>query len=122
LTVSQLVGTPEAKRALGEQHGAAAADMESAVLARQCQSLGVPFSCVRAISDDNHTALSPELVSLLAAGAISPSCVALALLRKPGLAGEFRRLARQTAYAAGQLGTALGELLTLTLPWGRELR
>jgi nucleoside phosphorylase len=121
LTVSQLVGAPEAKRALGERHDAAAADMEAAVVAQRCQAGGVPFSCVRVISDDVHTALSPRLVSLLAGGTVSPLRVALALLRNPRLAGEFRRLANQTGFAAEQLGTALGELLTLTLPWGREL-
>jgi hypothetical protein len=30
------------------------------------------------------------------------------------------RLARQTRHAAGQLALALGDLLTLTLPWTAE--
>jgi hypothetical protein len=40
----------------------------------------------------------------------------LALARGPGLAAELWRLARHTRLAAKQLGVALGELLTLTLP------
>jgi hypothetical protein len=43
------------------------------------------------------------------------------LARSPGLAGDLWRLARQTKFAAGQLAAALGELLTLTLPFGAEL-
>jgi len=39
----------------------------------------------------------------------------------PSLAAEFRRLARRSRFAAEQLGKALGELLTLTLPWRKDL-
>jgi hypothetical protein len=36
------------------------------------------------------------------------------------LAGELWRLALQSRRAAAQLAKALGELLTLTLPWMKE--
>jgi hypothetical protein len=42
-------------------------------------------------------------------------------LRSPNLLAEMLRLARQTRLAGRQLGKALGELLTLTLPFGAEL-
>ena len=70
-----------------------------------------------AISDDVDTPLSPQLVSLLAGGRISLPRVLLALLRRPALLKEFRRLGRDTRVASTQLGKALGELLTLTLEW-----
>jgi hypothetical protein len=38
----------------------------------------------------------------------------------PRLGGELWRLAKQTQYASEQLGRALGELLTLTLPFSVE--
>jgi adenosylhomocysteine nucleosidase len=121
LTTARLVATAEEKRALAERHQAAAADMESAVLARACRRHGVPFGCVRAISDAADTALSPRLTELLTGGRVSPPRVVAALARSPRLAGELWHLARATRRAAEQLGMALGELLTLTLPWGAEL-
>jgi len=41
----------------------------------------------------------------------------MALARRPGILPELLRLARDTKRASEQLGLALGELLTLTLPW-----
>jgi adenosylhomocysteine nucleosidase len=121
LTTAKLVATPEEKRALGQQHEAVAVDLETAAVARLCTRRGVPFGCVRVISDDCRMPLSPRLVSLLSGNQVSPVRLLGALLRAPGLSTEFWRLAKQTRHAARQLGTALGELLTLTLPFGSEL-
>jgi adenosylhomocysteine nucleosidase len=119
LTARQMVTDPGEKHALGERYGAAAVDMETAAVARACFRAGVPFGCVRAISDDVDTPLSPRLAALLSGGRVSPLRLLGQVARAPGLVGELWRLARQTRLAAGQLGRALGELLTLTLPWGR---
>ncbi len=121
LTTSKLVGKPEDKLALGKQFDAVAVDMESAVLARTCAQKEIPFGCVRVVSDDVQTALSPKLVSLLSGGNVSGLRISLTLLTAPGLMGELSRLAKQTHLARQQLGKALGELLTLTLPWSEEL-
>jgi adenosylhomocysteine nucleosidase len=117
LSIPTLLGTPEEKRRLGQQHAAIAVDMESAVIAQLCQQHGIPFGCVRTISDDVDTPLSPRLVGLLAQGRVSPWRLTAALLRSPRLVGELWRLRNHTQSAAEQLGRALGELLTLTLPW-----
>jgi hypothetical protein len=121
LTARKIINDPEEKRTLGKRQEAAAVDMESAIIARHCTERGVPFGCVRVISDDVHTALSPRLVSLLSDGRVSPARVMSEVFRAPRLAIELWRLARQTRFAAEQLGKALGELLTLTLPFGKEL-
>jgi nucleoside phosphorylase len=121
LSTDQLVATPAAKAALGRQTGAVAVDMETAVLARLCSRHPVPFGCVRVISDDVQTALAPELLSLGADGQVSPLRLLTTLVRKPGLTGAVWRLAKQTRRATDQLARALGELLTLTLPWADEL-
>jgi nucleoside phosphorylase len=120
-TAQRLIGDSKQKASLGQRHSAMAVDMESAVVARLCSQGDVPFGCIRAISDDSRTSLAPQLVSLLSGARVSPLRLACAILRSPGLAIELSRLARQTRYAAEQLAKALGELLTLTLPWGREL-
>jgi adenosylhomocysteine nucleosidase len=116
LTVARLVSGPPTKGELGEKYGALAVDMESATVARECSRQGVPFGCVRAISDDVHTALSPQLAGLLSGGRVSPLRVLGLLLRRPLVLGELWRLGRDTRLAAVELGKALGELLTLTLP------
>jgi hypothetical protein len=43
-----------------------------------------------------------------------------AVARRPSLVPELMRLGRDTRHAARQLAAALGELLTLTLPWFDE--
>jgi len=121
LTAPHLVGSAEEKKALGRQHEAAAVDMETAVIARCCRQRGMPFGCLRAISDDATTSLSPRLTSLLRAGRVSPLRLLAALARSPRILPEFFRLARQTRLAGEQLGKALGEVLTLTLPWAADL-
>ncbi len=120
-TAQQLLTTSAEKEALRQGSDAAAVDMETAVLARHCKQRGIPFGCVRAISDDLHTALSPELVQLVAGGRVSLGRLLAALVGRPQLASELWRLAGTTRLAARQLGLALGELLTLTLSWGNEL-
>jgi adenosylhomocysteine nucleosidase len=117
LTAAHLVGAPEQKQALARQSKALAVDMESAAAACLCQRQGVPFGCVRSVSDDVHTSLSPRLLALLAGGRVSLGRALAALAASPRLAVELWRLARQTRLAADQLGKALGELLTLTLSW-----
>jgi adenosylhomocysteine nucleosidase len=116
LSVARIIGSPEEKRTLGEKHAAIAVDMESASVARRCTELGVPFACVRAISDDSNTLLSPRLAALLRDGRVDSLRLLGSLVTQPRMVGELWRLARQTTYAGEQLGKALGELLTLTLP------
>lgn len=121
LCCPRLIGDPKEKHDLGEKHRAEAVDMETAVIARSCSARGVPFGCVRAISDRAETPLSPRLVSLFSGGRLSPLRMASAVIRSPGMVPELWDLAKKTRLAARQLGVALGELLTLTLPGGRDL-
>jgi adenosylhomocysteine nucleosidase len=116
LTVDHMTATPSEKRTLAGQHQAIAVEMESAFFAARCTKAEIPFTCVRAISDAASTALSPALATLLEGGAVSPWRAFRAVLRQPSLVPEFWRLARDTKHASDQLGLALGELLTLTLP------
>jgi adenosylhomocysteine nucleosidase len=116
VSVEQMCGSAQEKRRLGARYQALAVEMESAVFAERCTRAGLPFACVRAISDEVDTSLSPGLATLLAGGSASPWRVLKALARRPGLLPELLRLARDTKRASRQLGLALGELLTLTLP------
>jgi len=107
LTVNQLTATPDEKSRLREKHGAVAVDMESAVFAARCTQAGLPFGCVRAISDDAATGLSPSLVSLLEGGTVSPWRAFWAMLCRPWLAVEFWRLARDSSLASERLAVVL---------------
>ena len=120
LTVPRLVESPADKEKLGREYHAVAADMESAIVARHCSQRGIPFGCIRAISDDLHTPLSGRLVSVLQGGRVAVLRLTASLLASPRLVGELWRLAQHTRLAARQLGEALGELLTLTLPWATK--
>lgn len=116
LSSPHLVGGFGEKRRLGEQHEALAVDMESASLAQTCSRGGVPFGCLRAISDEVETPMSAELIDVLSGGQVAWGRLFLTLVRRPSLLKEMLRLGRDTRLAARQLGTGLGELLTLTLP------
>jgi nucleoside phosphorylase len=85
LSVGQLIATPADKRRLGEQYQACAVEMESALFAARCTQAGIPFACVRAISDEAATPLSPALASLLCGATASPWRVLMALARRPGM-------------------------------------
>jgi len=121
LCLPRLVGDVAEKQALARQHGAGLVDMESATVAQACQHAGVRFGCVRVVSDDCQTPLSPRLVSCLSGGRVAPLRLLAATAVAPHLVPQLWRLARQTRQAAQQLALALGELLTLTLPWTAEV-
>jgi hypothetical protein len=121
LTAPRLVTLPEEKKGLGEAHAALAVDTESAAVAQACTEAGIPFGCVRAISDQLDTALSAELVELLAGARISPPRVALAVLRRPVILPELQRLAADSRIAADKLAKVLRALLMTTLRFAAEV-
>jgi hypothetical protein len=105
-----MIADPDEKLRLGRQFSASAVDMESATLADLCAEAGLPFGCVRSISDRAEDRLSPQLVGMLAGGQVRPLRLAANLLRSPRLAAELMRLARDTRRAAELLA---GDLLSL---------
>jgi adenosylhomocysteine nucleosidase len=111
LCVSELVAEPTDKRRLGECFRAVAADMETAALAQLCKAHQIAFGCLRVISDNLATRLSPRLVTLVQGGRVSPRRLAAAVLRHPVLLLELWRLARATRTAARELAEGLGTLL-----------
>jgi nucleoside phosphorylase len=103
LTMPELVDDPREKQRLGRQYQAIAVDMESAVAARLCAQHHVPFACLRVISDDWETVLSPHLIDLLRQGRVSVPRLAARVVRHIKLIGELWRLAGQTRLAARRL-------------------
>jgi adenosylhomocysteine nucleosidase len=116
LTARELVGEPSVKKALGQCHDALAVEMEAAALAGLCVPRGLPFTCLRVVSDGLEDALSTDLVGLLGGGQVRFKRLTAALLRRPMLATELWRLGRVTRAGAERLGQALVELLAV---WDR---
>lgn len=107
----RFIGDVAEKLALGEARQALAVDMESAVIARICQQLGLPFGCLRVISDDVHVPLDAAIFELIEGERISYRRLAWLLFRSPRLVGQLLRLARQTRLAAARLTQELNTLL-----------
>jgi adenosylhomocysteine nucleosidase len=120
VTVPSLAATADEKRFLGKEHDAVVVDMESAAVARRCREADIPFGCLRVVVDDLVTPLSPALAALVARGPVSVPRLAWAVVKRPRLVGELWGLARRSRTAAASLGRALGEVLTLTLPWAQD--
>jgi nucleoside phosphorylase len=107
VTTPRLIGDPLQKSRLHEKHDAQAVDMEAATVARFCELHGVKFGCVRSISDNADSCLSPHLVNLLGTGQVSIPRLLATLVLHPSVIGSLLRLARDTRLAADALAEAL---------------
>jgi len=110
-TSPRMLTTAAEKKALFDDTGAVAVDMESGPIAEVCVARRVSCAAVRAVSDTSDERLSPELVRLLDGGDVSMTRVLGALVRQPRLIREFWRLQRSTRLAARNLAEALRRLV-----------
>jgi adenosylhomocysteine nucleosidase len=106
LSLDRVAATAAEKRELRQRTGAAAIEMESAAVAAKAREWGVPFRCIKVVSD---TALEdmPLDFNLYrdAAGRFSRSRITLAALRRPFTAiPALLRLDRNCRHAADKLG------------------
>jgi adenosylhomocysteine nucleosidase len=94
LTVDRLIREPQEKRALAEQHGAVACDMESFAVAEACRQAGVPWLSVRIVSDTADDLLPPEIELLLAEKSLAGklSAAAAAIVNRFSAAGDMWQL------------------------------
>jgi hypothetical protein len=95
------------KAALFAATGAAAVDMESAIVARAARRHGLPFAILRVIADPAHRPLpSAALVAMRADGEVDLAAVVGALLRDPGQLPALIRLALDSRDAFSALVSA----------------
>jgi len=111
LTSSRFIGDPTEKLALGKKHDALAVDMESAAFAQRCTERGVPWACLRVISDDASAAFTAEIAGLVEEGRVAYGRVFGLLARKPWVLPKLLRLGRQTRLAARRLADAVIQFL-----------
>lgn len=109
LTLDRVVGQAAEKRALGQQHGALAVDMETLAVAEACQAAGTPLVAARVICDTADEDLPPEVERLLRQRSLAAQAGAAlgALTRRPQSAADFWRLRNRAEEAAERLGDFL---------------
>ncbi len=106
LSLDRVAVTAAEKRLLRERTGAVAIEMESAAVAAKAREWGVPFRCIKAVSDTAAEDLPLDFnLYRDAAGRFSRSRIALAAMRRPFSAiPALLRLDRNCRRAAEKLG------------------
>ena len=108
VTANRVVATAEAKASLFASSGAAAVDMESAIIVERGVQAGYPTLVVRAVSDDSRQNVPAELVGLVDSEGRLRVGRALALtvtrpMTLPSAVGLGRRTRRALRAVAGVL-------------------
>jgi hypothetical protein len=111
LSTEHILYDKSEKVALHTSTGALAVDLESATAARLCARAGVPFGCLRVISDDANGDLPPELEKVTDGERVRLWPLLKALCWRPGLLGDLLGLARATRLAARELARGLSEAI-----------
>jgi len=112
ITTADVVATPEAKAALFAASGAAAVDMESALIMARASAAGCPAVVVRAVSDSAAQRLSPRLTGLVTAEGRLRVVRAVALgIARPATVPGALALGRRTHRALGAVARALAPLI-----------
>lgn len=108
ISVTRIAGTAAEKRDL-RSTGALAVEMEAAGVARASEQLGVPFYCVRAVSDLATEDFSNNLNDfLMSDGRFNIPQLLLGAFRRPvRRIPELYRLAQRTALASNNMGEFL---------------
>jgi len=98
------VADATSKNALFAATGAAAVDMESAIVAQAAQRHGLPFAILRVIADPAHRPLpTAALVAMRADGEVDVAAVLAELIRSPGQLPALARLALDSRAAFSAL-------------------
>lgn len=111
----RVVTTAREKRALHEQTGADAVEMESEIICSVCGRQGIPNAVVRVILDTATEDLPLDFNSLMnTRQELAPGKLALALLRRPQIIPALLRLQRHSAAAAKALARVLAGTIELS--------
>jgi adenosylhomocysteine nucleosidase len=106
LSLDRVAVTAAEKRDLRERTGAIAIEMESAAVAAKAREWGVPFRCIKAVSDTAAEDMPLDFNRYRdSAGRFSRPRIALAAMRRPFTAvPALLRLDRNCRHAAEKLG------------------
>ncbi len=108
----RIIGTPTEKTDLFHQTAALAVDMESHIVRRQCELLGIPFWCIRGISDSAEQHLPVDFAKWIDdTGQIKPSALIKGIASKPSNIPELIRLGKASNLAARNMARVVFETL-----------
>ncbi len=111
LTVADVVESPGAKSRLWMETGAAAVDMESAVIVAWARSRGIRVAVVRGVSDSATDAVPADLAALVdVGGRVRAGRAIRAALARPGALADAMHLGRGTAAALKTVAAALARV------------
>lgn len=113
VTFGEVAGR-EQKQKLRQAYGAAAVDMEAAVVAQGAELRGVGFGALKAVSDEAGFAMPPVEKFFEADGSFRSGRFALYVAMRPWLWGATLALARNSARASRALCNALEQYLNRT--------
>lgn len=113
VTVSDVVGTPEEKRALGTTHDALAVDMESWGAADACRQAQVRCLCVRVISDTIDEEMPKDIGNLAKQKSLAGQLGAAtsALWRRPSSFKDMWRLKETALVCSDRLAKFLAAVI-----------
>lgn len=113
VTVHQPVRQPNARRELGEQYQALAADMETAAVAEICGRHKTRFLSVRVIADQVEDRMPVEIERMMgkASWAAKLGAVTGALLKRPSSVKDWWHLQQQALLASDRLAEFLRGVL-----------
>jgi len=111
LATSERVAGPAEKRRLAAAYGAGLVDMEAAEVARAAAGRGIPFYCVKGVSDGLADALPDFNRFISQQGQFASVRFGLFALRHPGEWPALIRLAKNSRSAARQIRNRLAEIL-----------
>ena len=108
-TADSVIVTPREKRLLREQTGAVAVDMEAATVERVAAEWGVPYLCIRAVSDTAAETLPLDFNRYRSGrGDFSRARIALAAMARPfTVMPQLKEFDRNCRLAADALGDFL---------------
>ncbi|WP_031482157.1 phosphorylase family protein [Maridesulfovibrio frigidus] len=105
VTVPKPVLTPKEKTSLHDRTGALAADMESIAVAEAATKAGIPFACIRAISDASTRAIPSEsLDGVDSSGKTKLKPILKAIANRPSLIFELIPMGMDYSKALKSLG------------------
>jgi adenosylhomocysteine nucleosidase len=108
-TSSKVINSAAERASLAQTTDAAAVDMETEVIAKECKARGIPFLSLRVISDTPSQPLpaAPEVLFNMERQQTELAKLALHLLRNPAAVPRLLLFARRVGKARARLADAL---------------
>lgn len=107
LATTTRVADAAEKERLAASYGARLVDMEAATLARLAQGRGIPFFCLKAVSDDAHAKLPDLNPFIMADGQLRMVPFLAHVATRPGSWQGLIKLGRYSSMAARHLAEAI---------------